>query len=142
MIYAILEREDVLKEMFRINMEMEELGRQIKGHEQSESDGACNLQELKLLLARKFVELRKAFNAGEAVEEARLAEDRVEEAYWDEDCQWKADAMDKWIADGGCDELAAVLAAPQWRGSSSSQFAPGVTAQDPAECTKTAHGEE
>ncbi len=138
----ILEREDGLKEMFRINMEIDELLRQMKEHEQRESDGACNLQELKLLLERKFVELRKTSNAMEAVEYDRLAEDRVEEAYWDKDCQRKADAMDKWIADGGCDELAAVLAAPQWRGSCSSQFAPGVTARDPSECTKTALDEE
>ena len=140
---AILEREDVKKEMFRINMEIRELRGQIKMvRATTGSYGARSLQELEILLNRKIVELHKTYNAGEAVKEARLAEDRVEEAYWDEDCQRKADAMEEWIADGGCDELAAVLAAPQWRGSSSSQFAPGVTAQDPAECTKTAHGEE
>ena len=118
---AILAREDVKKEMFRINMEIRELQRQIK------EDQACNLQEAEPLLERKITELQKTFNAGEAVEEERLAEDRVEEAYWDQDYQGKADAMDKWAAEGGFEELAAVLAAPQWRGSSSSQFALGVT---------------
>jgi hypothetical protein len=136
-----LQRQGSLNEMYQINMAAMELQRQIEEH--TASDGACNLQELKLLLERKMVELRKIGSAMEDVAYAKQAEGRVEEAHWDQDCQMKVDAMEALIAQGGCDELAAVLAAaPQWRGSSSSQCAPGVTAQDPSECTTTALGEK
>ena len=57
---AILEREDVKKEMFRINMEIRELRGQIKMvRATTGSYGARSLQELEILLNRKIVELHK-----------------------------------------------------------------------------------